>query len=130
MIRRLNLLYILGFSILMLFISIYMLRVYQEKQLSEYNNVKKAVSVGVEYASLNDGWNNKKNTMKILDKIISKLNIKNLTKDIKSKKVIIKIDEISTSKLDKLINRVLNKKLNILRLDMDKGSILLEVGIN
>lgn len=130
MIRRLNLLYILGFSIVVFFISIYMLNVYYKKQLIEESNIKEVISSGEEYASLNDSWNNKKTTLKTIDNIFSKLKIRDLKKDIKSKKVIIKVDKISSTKLDKLLNKFLNKKLNILKLEMQKDSILLEVGIN
>jgi len=85
-------------------------------------------SLSSQYHALNSNWNIKKKKITELNNILSSSGIKNIVKEIKKKKVIIKFNENSINKIDKFINKILNGNFNILKLNVTKNSVNLEIG--
>lgn len=92
---------------------------------NELNNVK---VISKEYSTLKRSWNDKKQTLNILDKIIKYSKIKNLSKDIKNKKIIINIPNSSLKKISKFSNKILNSNFIILKFKITKSSLYIEMG--
>ncbi|MEA3314816.1 MAG: hypothetical protein U9Q30_03020 [Campylobacterota bacterium] len=91
----------------------------------ELNNVK---IISKEYSTLKRSWNDKKQTLKTLDKIIKDSKIKNLSKDVKNKKITINIPNSSLKKISKFSNKILNSNFIILKFKITKTSLYIEMG--
>jgi len=127
--KKLDPLYVILLSIVVLIVSIILFNSSIKKLNKSQDELKNISLIAINYSNMKNDWNDKKNTIIKIDQIIRSLKIKRIDKKITKKKIKIKIEDVSSNNLDKFINKVLNKKLNILKLDITNNSISLEVGI-
>ncbi|MBT4708403.1 MAG: hypothetical protein HOJ96_01930 [Campylobacteraceae bacterium] len=127
--KKLDPLYVILLSIVVLIVSIILFNSSIKKLNKSQDELKNISLIAINYSNMKNDWNDKKNTIIKIDQIIRSLKIKRIDKKITKKKIKIKIEDVSSNNLDKFINKVLNKKLNILKLDITNNSINLEVGI-
>ena len=80
-----------------------------------------------EYNGLKKSWDKKEDTEKLLNNIIKSLGIKDISKEVKNKKIIVKFKNNSLSKIDKFVNKILNNNFNILKLNITQNSVELEI---
>lgn len=129
--KRLNPLYIISLFITIFFISVFLLQ--QEKdnfkqksyELIDYKIKSK------EYKNLKDNWTNEKFVNDSLDQILKNkifLNQK-ISRTGTNELVKLKIESDDYKVLDYFLNKILNKQFVIKRIEIEKKSINLEIGI-
>lgn len=129
--KRLNPLYIISLFITIFFISVFLLQ--QEKdnfkqksyELIDYKIKSK------EYKNLKDNWTNEKFVNDSLDQILKNkifLNQK-ISRTSTNELVKLKIESDDYKVLDYFLNKILNKQFVIKRIEIEKKSINLEIGI-
>jgi hypothetical protein len=127
--KKIDRLYMLIFSVTLLLISIisYNLSFNNlktlEVELIDINNI------GIEYSNTKKDWGDRKQSILTIEKIIKSTNLKTIDKKILKNKIKIKIENVSLKTMDKFVNKILNAKLNIIKLNITKNSVELEVGI-
>jgi len=92
---------------------------------AQLNNVK---VISKQYSILKKSWDNKKQTLESLDKIIKSSGIKNLSKEVKNKKITIDIPDSSLKQISKFSNKILNGNFIILKFKITKNSLYIEMG--
>ena len=127
--KNINPLFLLIASLFIFLISIYSLNIANSNYNIEKNNYKKFENIALEYKMLKKDWIDIKAQKKIIEKLLLNNNIK--TASIKENKNNLKINivNISTAKLHKLINKLLNTKLSVSKLKFTKNYLEFEVGI-
>ncbi|MEA3352810.1 MAG: hypothetical protein U9Q33_03195 [Campylobacterota bacterium] len=86
------------------------------------------VQNGKVYDNLKKNWS-KESTQKDLEKIISGLKIKDLSKKVTGKKIYISFEDKSLKKIDKFLNKVLNSHFKIISLNITDDTLQIEVGL-
>ena len=123
-----NPLFLVLASIFIFFISLYSLnnsKINQDKSLENFN---KNIKIIKEYNSLKNIWTNAKKQEKLINKIIKQQHIKNA--NIQTNQNKIKVTIISNTKvLNRFVNKILNEKLNIVKLKLSKDKLVFEVGL-
>ena len=127
--KKIDPLYILVFTILLFVLSIILFNNSKKELNSSQLELENVSKKGLDYYNLKNNWQNRNNTIKIIDNIIQVVKLKQIDKKILKKKIKIKFKSNSSKKIDKFINKILNQKLNILKLDINKNSVDLEVGL-
>ena len=129
--NRLNPLYVVALAVTIVFVSFFLL----EEEMSLYNqNNNEFSNIQVkakEYKDFKSSWNNKTFVNKTLNQILRNSSFKNqkvLRVDTDSS---IKVKMISDNPkvLNSFLNRILNKKLIIKKLEIDKSFVDLEIGL-
>ncbi|MEA3384303.1 MAG: hypothetical protein U9Q20_06510 [Campylobacterota bacterium] len=99
------------------------------KELKDSNKeLKEFVSLSSKYNTLKTSWDKKVKTIDLIDKIIKSTRIKNIDKKVEKKKIIIKFENNSPRDTDKFVNKILNEKINIEKLNITSSSVELVVG--
>jgi hypothetical protein len=129
--KRLNPLYIISLFITIFFISVFLLQ--QEKdnfkqksyELIDYKIKSK------EYKNLKDNWTNEKFVNDSLDQILkNKIFLNQKISRISTNELVkLKIESDDYKVLDYFLNKILNKQFVIKRIEIEKKSINLEIGI-
>jgi hypothetical protein len=130
--NRLNPLYIIGLALTILFLSFYLLN----NEKINFNDKKVALlkikSQAKDFKDYKKNWNNEKFVTKTLDNILNSRAFSN-QKILRAKtKNTIKVKVQSTNQriLNSFLNKILNKNLIIKKIDLEKNSINIEIGIN
>jgi hypothetical protein len=129
--KRLNPLYLVLLSVSIFLLSLFLLR--QEKEL--VNKQQKEYELlslkSKEYMNLKSTWDNEEYVLKTLDFILSNKSFKNkrVLRVRVNNTIKIKLESKDPMALNKFLNMVLNKKLNIKKLSLNKTYISLEVGV-
>ncbi len=127
---RINPLYIVAIITSLLLISLYILNqninIFKQKQ-NEYKQIQIKAK---EYKDFNTSWNNKKNISKTLDNILkNRLFLKEKILRVNTLNSIkIKIQSKNQKVLNTFLNKILNKKFIIKKLNLTKNYISLEIG--
>jgi len=129
--NKLNPLYILLFFITLLILSYIQLNIVKkdyEKISSKYENFKIDANNFKEYKKT---WFNQNRVTKKLDNIVKSTSFRKekILKAENSNIIKVKIESSSPIVLSKFLNRVLNEKFIIKKLDIKKRSILIEIGV-
>lgn len=129
--NRLNPLYIILLFITIVFLSFYSISNEKKNYYKKVEETKELEIKALEFKNSVNTWTSEKYVNNILDEIlksqifaqeqISKSSTKELIK--------IKIDSVNQEILDIFLNKVLNKQLIIKKMQVDKNSINLEIGI-
>ena len=129
--NRLNPLYVIALGVTIVFVSFFLLK--EEVKLFNENNTEfNMIQVKAkEYKDFKSSWNNKAFVDKTLNQILRSSSFKNqkiLRVDTKNS---VKLKMISDNPrvLNSLLNKILNKKLIIKKLELDKTYIDLEIGL-
>ena len=129
MIKRITPITYLLVSISILFLSLILLNESKKELVNKNDSFNKYKEVSTNYLNLKENWDNSKNSKKIIDNIIKKVGIKDLVKKVNKKRIFIKFETKSVTKVDRFLSKVLNANLNIIYVNITKNSLELEIGI-
>jgi len=123
-------------SVTILVINIFLLLIVLNFYKNSVVNIEESQKYLLEIQSVYSKYKQSKESLykstqaeKILRKIIKQLNMKNVTIVKTSKKLLLKGDNIPLKKQDRLFNKILNEKFIILKSTIEKGSIMMEIGL-
>ena len=126
--NKINPVTILGISFIVLLSSLLLLKQSEEELIQKNKELAIFNIVSNKYVTLKSSWDQKEKSIKLIDKVLSNLAIKNISKQVQKRKMIIKIKNEQIRKIDKFINKILNSNLNILKLNITDNSIDLVIG--
>jgi hypothetical protein len=129
--NRINPLYLIALTFTVLFISFYLLN--NEKNLftEKKNELVLIKQKAKDFKSYNKSWNNESFINKTLDNILRSrqfLNQKVLRAKTKNS-IKVKIQSTNQNILNTFLNKILNKKLSIKKLQIEKNFVNVEIGI-
>jgi|GEM_PF-1753958 len=129
--NRLNPLYIILLFITIVFLSFYSISNGRNDYYKKVEETKKLEIKALEFKNSVNTWTSEKYVNNILDEILkSQIFAKEQILRSSTKELIkIKIDSVNPEILDIFLNKVLNKQLIIKKMQVDKNSINLEIGI-
>lgn len=129
--NRLNPLYVIALSFTIVFVSFFLLNTESKNydlKIKEFNTISVKAK---EYKQFKASWNNKSFVNKTLNQILRSSTFKNQKVLRVNGKNSIKLKMISSNQkiLNSFLNKLLNKKLIIKKLELDKSYIDLEIGL-
>lgn len=129
--NRLNPLYIILLFITIVFLSFYSISNEKNAYYKKVEETKQLEIKALEFKNSVNAWTNEKYVNNILDEILkSQIFAKEqITRSVTKELIKIKIDSANPEILDIFLNKVLNKQLIIKKIQVDKNSINLEIGI-
>ena len=129
--NRLNPLYIILLFITIVFLSFYSISNEKNAYYKKVQETKELESKALEFKNSVNTWTSEKYVNNILDEILkSQIFTKEQISKRSTKELIkIKIDSTNPEVLDIFLNKILNKQLIIKKMQLDKNSINLEIGI-
>lgn len=129
--NRLNPLYIVSLLFTIVFLSFYLLQNKKNDYSEKVEEISTLQVKAKEYKELAESWKNESFINKTLDEILKNSNFKNenITKTATKESIKIKLESSNSTVLDNFLNKVLNKPLIIKKLELQKSSITLEIGI-
>ena len=130
--NRINPLYLIALSLTIVFISFYLLNNEKISFIEKKDELSSIKQKAKEYKSYKDSWRNEKFVDKTLNSILKNrqfFNQKVLRAKTKNS-VKVKIQSSNQKILNAFLNKILNKKLIIKKLEIDKSFINVEIGIN
>ena len=129
--NRLNPLYIILLFITIVFLSFYSISNGKKNYYKKVEETKQLEIKALEFKNSVNTWTNEKYVNEILDEILKSqiLAIEPISKSSTKELIKIKIDSANPEILDIFLNKVLNKQLIIKKMQLDKNSINLEIGI-
>lgn len=130
--NRLNPLYIILLFITIVFLSFYSISNGKNDYYKKVEETKELEIKAFEFKNSVNTWTSEKYVNNILDEILkNQIFTKEQISRSSTKELIkIKIDSAKPEILDIFLNKVLNKQLIIKKMQVDKNSINLEIGIN
>lgn len=129
--NRLNPLYIIALALTITFVSFFLLNKEISGYITQSNELKIISNKAKEYKQLKSSWDNKSFVNKTLNQILRISTFKNQKVLRVNGKNSIKIKMISSNPkiLNSFINKILNKKLIIKKLELNKSYVDLEIGL-
>jgi hypothetical protein len=129
--NRLNPLYIILLFITIVFLSFYSISNEKKAYYKKVEETKQLEIKALEFNDLVNAWTSEKYINSTLDEILkSQVFAKEKISRSATKELIkIEIDSANSEILDIFLNKVLNKKLIIKKMQLDKNSINMEIGI-
>jgi len=126
--KKINPMTIVLISLLFAVLSLVLLKQSTTK-LKEQNSILiDTKTIANQYSSLKKSWNNPKQISKIINKIKRQLRLKKLSIVDNKKKITITIKNETLNNINKFINKICNANLIILKLNITKDSVYLEIG--
>ncbi|MCK5294806.1 MAG: hypothetical protein KAJ49_09150 [Arcobacteraceae bacterium] len=95
----------------------------EKKEFEEFKQL------AVKYNTLQKHWGDKKLIIENIQKILKSSGIRNANIIEKNKTVVVQIVSMNITQVDKFVNKLLNERLSIKKLEITKNKIILEVGI-
>jgi len=124
---NINPLFLLLMSFSILLISIYSFNMASKNIINETKKFNEYKKMAIKYNDLKKSWSNIQNQKELINKAIVSSGVKNANIELKNNTIKVKIKNISIKKLNKLVNKILNKKLNIVRFYFNNNSLEIEV---
>jgi len=121
-------LFLIVSSLFIFLLSLYILSNTKNQKIQSYNEFNKNVRTINEYSSLKLSWVDKKTQVEKVNKLIKVLHIKNAKIIQNSNKITVEIKS-NVNTLHKFLNKLLNEKLNIVKLKISKDTLRFEVGL-
>jgi len=121
-------LFLLVSSLFIFLLSIYILSNTKDQKIQSYNEFNKNIGIINQYSSLKSSWIDKKIQLKKVNKLIKVLHIKNAKIIQNSNKITVEIKS-NINTLHRFLNKLLNEKLNIVKLKISKDTLKFEVGL-
>lgn len=128
--KRLNPLYIIALFATVLFLSFYLLKNEVSSYNEKLNSLQETNQKATQYKEYKQYWKNKAYIERTVNNILKNPRFKNVkVLNVKTQNEY-KVKMISDNPkiLDNFVNKVLNKKLKIKKLELNKGFVNLEVG--
>lgn len=126
-IKKIDPLYILAGAFFLFIISLLLLNMMKTNLKSKKNDYNHYETLALKYNNLNSSWGNLKIQKKIIEKILISVNQSETNVKYNKNKISVDIQNIKIEKINSLINKILNKKLNIKNLTITDSSIKFEV---
>ena len=127
--RHTNPLTILFGSVVIFFIAIYSLNIAKKEKIEAKKEFIKYKNIATDFKSRYNKFSNKKSIKKSIEKILKSSNISNAN-ILESKKIItIQIGSLNTKQIDKFINKFLNESFNIVKFEVTKSKIIIQIGV-
>lgn len=129
--KRLNPLYIILLFLTFVFISFFQLNSTKNEYKNAYSDYEDLRSISKDFNELKTQWNNEKYVNETLDVILKNKMFSN-QKILRAKVnnvIKLKIESSDPKILDNFLNKILNKPLQINKLELDKSFINLEIGV-
>lgn len=129
--NKLNPIYIIALFITILFVSFFLLENKKDEYTLKLKQLNTIEQTAKEYKELKSHWSNESFINSTLDQILKNRMFRNQkVLRAKTQEVIkIKIQSSDSKILDSFLNKVLNKKLIIKKLELNKSYINLEIGL-
>lgn len=127
--NKINPLFLLSATIVVTFIAFYSYFQAQNKFVTSKQDLESFGVIAKNYASLNSAYQDKKKILKRLETIIKKSNIKNANMTKGEKKITLKIDKANSTQIEKVVNKLLNEKFNIVKIQVNETSLFIEIGV-
>jgi uncharacterized protein YktA (UPF0223 family) len=129
--NRLNPLYIILLFITIVLLSFYSISNEKKAYYKKVEETKQLEIKALEFKNLVNAWTSEKYINSTLDEISKSqiFAIEQISKSVTKELIKIKIDSANPEILDIFLNKVLNKQLIIKKMQLDKNSINLEIGI-
>ena len=129
--NRINPLYVVGLSIVLVIISFIYLsneKVFYNTKVEQLNELEIKFK---EYYEVSTYWKNEKYVKETIDHILrsSSFSNENINKVVTKEHIKLKLESSSEQTLDTFLNMILNKQLIINKLELKRDSIYLEVGL-
>lgn len=129
--NRINPLYVVGLSIVLVIISFIYLsneKVFYNTKVGQLNELEIKFK---EYYEVSTYWKNEKYVKETIDHILSSSSFsnENINKVVTKEHIKLKLESSSEQTLDTFLNMILNKQLIINKLELKRDSIYLEVGL-
>ena len=125
--KHINPLFLLFSSIAILVISIYSFSNSKKQLVIQKQEFKEQQILALKYHNLNNLYSNKQNITKTINDILRVSRITNANIIYKHKLIIIQMVSLQINKVDKFINKLLNKHINIKKLELSKDKVILTV---
>ena len=127
--RHTNPLTILFGSVIIFFIAIYSLNIAKKEKIEAKKEFIKYKNIATDFQSRYNKFSNKKSIKKSIEKILKSSNISNAN-ILESKKIItIQIGSLNIRQIDKFINKFLNESFNIVKFEVAKSKIIIQIGV-
>lgn len=129
--KRLNPLYIILLFLTFVFISFFQLNSTKNEYKNAYSDYEDLRSISKDFNELKTQWNNEKYVNETLDVILKNKMFSN-QKILRAKVnnvIKLKIESSDPKILDNFLNKILNKPLQINKLELDKSFVNLEIGV-
>lgn len=129
--NRLNPLYIILLFITIVFLSFYSISNGKKNYYKKVEETKELEIKALEFKNSVNTWTSEKYVNNILDEILKSqiFAIEQISRSSTKELIKIKIDSANPEILDIFLNKILNKQLIIKKMQVDKNSINLEIGI-
>jgi len=121
-------LFLLVSSLFIFLLSLYILSNTKNQKIQSYNEFNKNAKTINQYSSLKSSWIDKKIQLEKINKLIKVLHIKNAKIIQNSNKITVEIKS-NINTLHRFLNKLLNEKLNIVKLKISKDTLRFEVGL-
>jgi len=121
-------LFLLVSSLFIFLLSLYILSNTKNQKIQSYNEFNKNAKTINQYSSLKLSWIDKKIQLEKINKLIKVLHIKNAKIIQNSNKITVEIKS-NINTLHRFLNKLLNEKLNIVKLKISKDTLRFEVGL-
>lgn len=127
--NRISPLYILYFLLLITLFSFIFIFLKEKELKEETINLRVFYQKVTNFTGLREEYSNKNNIRKKIQSIINaaKKEDVSINANFKSKMVILEINSSNTSLINKFINKILNEKLKIKKLNISRSSIFVEI---
>ena len=119
-------LFLLVSSLFIFLLSLYILSNTKNQKIQSYNEFNKNAKTINQYSSLKSSWIDKKIQLEKINKLIKVLHIKNAKIIQNSNKITVEIKS-NINTLHRFLNKLLNEKLNIVKLKISKDTLMFEV---
>ena len=130
--NRINPLYLIALTLTVLFISVYSLHCEKKFFVEKKDELNLIKQKSKDYKSYKESWNNEAFVSKTLDDILRSRQFSN-QKVLRAKtknSIKVKIQSTNQNILNAFLNKILNKKLIIRKLEIEKSFVNVEIGIN
>jgi len=126
--RAINPIFLLFASMVIFFIALFSFNTTNKKFSQEVVNYTEYKALALHYNAQYDYYSNKKQILNSLQHIIKTAHISNGNIIPQDKKIIFKAKKLSLVTAHKFINKLFNNQFNIIKLDIQKDSVYVEIG--
>lgn len=130
--NRINPLYLIALTLTVLLISLYSLNNEKRSFIQKKDELILVKQKSKDYKSYKESWNNESFVNKTLDDILKSRQFSN-QKVLRAKtknSIKVKVQSTDQNILNTFLNKILNKKLIIRKLELEKSFVNVEIGIN
>ena len=126
--KILNPFYTLVTVVVIFIVSIFLLSNQSHNLINQQNQNKQYEQLALKYNKLNKAWKNRSKTIKAINYAIKTAKIKNVNITKNQHLAKIQINNTTSAKIDKFLQKILNETIVIKKLSFSNRSLTMEVG--